>query len=97
MPIRGFRVAFSLPAAVGAVVALAGAPASAATYYVRNGGDDSADGRSHATAWASISKVNSQSFSAGDNVLFHAGDRWRGATLVVDWGGTAEQRAVIGA
>ena len=37
----------------------------AATYYVRNGGDDSADGKSHATAWASLSKVNNYSFAAG--------------------------------
>ena len=33
----------------------------AATYYVRNGGSDSADGRSHATAWASLGKVNGYS------------------------------------
>jgi hypothetical protein len=38
----------------------------AATYYVRNGGNDSADGRSHETAWASLSRVNSFTFAAGD-------------------------------
>src|SRR6188508_1226396 len=68
----------------------------AATYYVRIGGSDSADGRSHATAWASLSKVNGYSFGAGDSVLFHEGDRWVGQ-LTVDWAGTASARAVVGA
>ncbi|HET8697119.1 MAG TPA: right-handed parallel beta-helix repeat-containing protein, partial [Gammaproteobacteria bacterium] len=69
--------------------------ADAATYYVRNGGNDSADGKSHATAWASLSKVNGYSFATGDRVLFHEGDRWVG-TLTVDWAGTSSQRAVVG-
>jgi parallel beta-helix repeat protein len=70
--------------------------AEAATYYVRNGGSDSADGRSHATAWASLSKVNGYSFAAGDRVLFHEGHRWVGQ-LTVDWAGTSSERAVVGA
>jgi parallel beta-helix repeat protein len=70
--------------------------AEAATYYVRNGGSDSADGRSHATAWASLSRVNGYSFAAGDRVLFHEGHRWVGL-LTVDWAGTSSQRAVVGA
>lgn len=69
--------------------------ADAATYYVRNGGNDSADGKSHATAWASLSKVNGFSFAAGDHVLFHEGDRWVGM-LTVDWAGTTTARAVVG-
>src|SRR5262245_19731972 len=70
--------------------------AEAATYYVRSGGNDSADGKSDATAWASLSKVNGFSFAAGDSVLFREGDRWVGQ-LTVDWAGTASQRAVVGA
>src|SRR5262245_51168903 len=70
--------------------------AEAATYYVRNGGSASADGRSHATAWASLNKVNSYSFAAGDSVLFLEGNRWVGQ-LTVDWAGTASERAVVGA
>jgi hypothetical protein len=69
----------------------------AATYYVRNGGDDSADGKSHATAWASIGKVNSFSFAAGDTVLFHEGHVWKQRTLTVDWAGTSSAKAVVGA
>src|SRR5688572_14255902 len=75
---------------------LCASAAEAATYYVRNGGSDSADGRSHATAWASLSRVNSYSFAAGDSVLFHEGHRWVGQ-LTVDWPGTNSTRAVVGA
>src|SRR5262245_24606355 len=70
--------------------------AEAATYYVRNGGSDSSDGKSHATAWASLNKVNSYSFAPGDSVLFLEGNRWAGQ-LTVDWPGTASERAVVGA
>jgi hypothetical protein len=69
----------------------------AATYYVRNGGNDSADGRTHATAWASLNKVNRHAFAAGDSVLLQEGSRFVNQRLRVDWGGTATQRAVIGA
>lgn len=68
----------------------------AATYYVRNGGNDSADGRSHATAWASLDKVNSYAFAAGDAVLLLEGDRFVGQ-VTVDWAGTSSTRAVLGA
>jgi hypothetical protein len=68
----------------------------AATYYVRNGGSDSADGRSHATAWASLSKINGYSFAAGDVVLLHEGDRFLGQ-VTVDWAGTSSARSVLGA
>jgi len=70
--------------------------AEAATYYVRNGGSDSADGRSHGTAWASLGKVNGYSFAAGDRVLFYEGHKWAGV-LSIDWAGTASERAVVGA
>jgi hypothetical protein len=68
----------------------------AATYYVRNGGSDSADGRSHATAWASLSKINAFTFAAGDIVLLHEGDRFLGQ-VTVDWAGTSSARSVLGA
>ena len=68
----------------------------AATYYVRNGGNDSADGRSHTTAWASLNKINNFSFAAGDQVLLYEGDRWVGQ-VTVDWPGTSSAPAVLGA
>lgn len=67
----------------------------AATYYVRNGGSDSADGRSDATAWASLDKVNNFSFASGDQVLLHEGHRWVGL-LTIDWAGTSSAPAVVG-
>lgn len=69
----------------------------AATYYVRNGGNDSANGRTHATAWASLNRVNSHDFAAGDSVLLQEGSRFVGQQLHIDWAGTATQRAVVGA
>lgn len=70
--------------------------AHATTYYVRAGGCDCADGKSDATAWATLAKVNAASFATSDTVLFHEGDRWSGS-LTVDWGGTASSPAVVGA
>jgi hypothetical protein len=68
----------------------------AATYYVRNDGNDRASGTSHAAAWATLDKVNRQSLKSGDVVLFREGDRWQGR-LAVDWSGTASAYATVGA
>ena len=75
---------------------LAACAADAATYYVRAGGNDNADGRSPATAWATLNKVNKQTFATSDIVLLHEGDRFTGS-LTVDWSGTSSQPAVVGA
>jgi len=69
--------------------------ANAATYYVRAGGCDCADGKSDATAWASLSKVNATSFATGDIVLLREADKF-GGTLTVDWSGTSSAPAVVG-
>ncbi|HET7609505.1 MAG TPA: right-handed parallel beta-helix repeat-containing protein [Gammaproteobacteria bacterium] len=69
---------------------------SAATYYVSNDGNDRASGKSAAEAWATLDKVNRQSFKTGDVVLFRDGDRWQGK-LAVDWSGTASAYATVGA
>jgi hypothetical protein len=50
--------------------------ANATTYYVSNTGSDAANGTSTGTAWQTIAKVNSSSFSAGDFILFKKGDSW---------------------
>lgn len=47
------------------------------TYYVSNSGNDSWAGTSTSTPWATISKVNGASLSAGDMVLFQRGGVWR--------------------
>jgi parallel beta-helix repeat protein len=46
----------------------------AATYYVKNSGDDNASGLDDQSAWRTINKVNSFVFSQGDAVLFKRGD-----------------------
>lgn len=51
----------------------------ATTYYVKTGGNDGLAGTSDATAWASLTKVQSSTFSAGDSILFRRGDTFRGA------------------
>jgi hypothetical protein len=51
--------------------------APATTYYVSSStGSDSNTGNSSGAAWQSVAKVNAQSFSAGDSILFRRGDVW---------------------
>lgn len=62
----------------GAVPLPAGAEA-ATTYYVDAArGSDSATGRSPATAWRSLDRVNATTFVPGDRVLLRAGRSWQG-------------------
>jgi len=75
---------------------LVASAAEAATYYVRADGNDNGDGRSHATAWATLGKVSKQSLATSDIVLFHEGDTFSG-TLTVKWAGTSSQLAMVGA
>ncbi|MGL5435634.1 MAG: DUF7594 domain-containing protein [Lachnospiraceae bacterium] len=64
--LMGFNVPLTVAASVNA-------------YYVDSlNGDDSNDGRSEATAWKTLDKVNSTTFQAGDNILFRADRRWDG-------------------
>ena len=55
-------------------------PAWAATYYVKNGGNDSLNGLSDSTAWATIAKVTA-TVRSGDTVYFRSQDTWTGAAL----------------
>lgn len=54
------------------------AAAHATVYYVKNGGDDTLDGMSDATAWATCNKVNAMKniIGPGDEILFNRGDTW---------------------
>jgi hypothetical protein len=71
----------------------------AATYYVRNGGNDAAAGTSESTAWATITKVNNAwsdgTIVAGDNILFRKGDIWHG-TITVSRAGSSGNPITIG-
>jgi hypothetical protein len=78
-------------------LALLGASsADAAIYYVRTGGNDAADGRSHDRAWATLDRVNLQPMRTSDRVLLHEGHRFVGQ-LRVDWSGTSTAPVTIGA
>jgi hypothetical protein len=49
------------------------------TYYVDSvNGSDSNNGTSTSTAWRTLSKVNSTTFSAGDQILFNRGQTFEG-------------------
>ena len=71
-------------------------PLMATNYYVKTGGSDAAAGTSDGAAWATITKVNASTFSAGDSIFFNRGNRFEG-NLIVPSSGTSESYIVIGA
>lgn len=67
-----------------ALLFLVCAPLFATTYCVSNSGSDSNSGTATlpnctgvVSAWQTIAKVNAQTFSPGDSILFQAGGIWR--------------------
>ena len=66
-------------------------------YYVSNDGKDSASGSSPQEAWATVLRVNQETFSPGDAILFRAGDTFSPANLTFKWpsSGTPDQPIVI--
>jgi hypothetical protein len=79
-------------------------------YYVdSSAGDDGKDGKSPATAWKSLTKVNATTLKAGENLCFRAGGSWTGqlkplgsgsaaAPIVIDqYGSGAKPRFDAGA
>lgn len=71
--------------------------ALAATYYVKPDGNDNADGKSHETAWKTLARVNSHAARKGDDVYLLAGGVWNLQQLIINWNGSADNRAIIGA
>jgi len=63
----------------------------AADYYISNSGNDNNNGLSTSNPWQTISKINSMSFSPGDNIYFRAGDEWR-EQLDIPTSGTSTNR-----
>ncbi|WP_159516887.1 hypothetical protein [Sunxiuqinia indica] len=51
------------------------------SYYVSNNGNDSNDGKSPATAWATLSKINTAYLVYGSVVHFERGGTWRGILI----------------
>jgi hypothetical protein len=69
--------------------------ASATNYYVSSTtGNDSSDGKSEATAWVTILKINGKTFKPGDSILFKRGDVWR-ETLIVPSSGSSDAYIVF--
>jgi len=70
--------------------------ASGTNYYISASGSDSANGLTTSTAWATLAKVNSASFIAGDSILFRRGDSWTGQLTYLK-GGISGNPIVYGA
>ena len=70
---------------------------NATNYYVKNGGSDSANGLSDATAWATPSKVTSSmsKFQPGDSILFKKGSTWTNASITIGRAGIAGKNIII--
>ena len=62
---------------ISCLVIAGGCMRSQSTYYVDPSGDDSRDGTSPDKAWRTLSKVNSVSYSPGDQVLLKRGGKWQ--------------------
>lgn len=73
--------------------------ARAETYYIKTGGSDAADGLTDATAWETITKVNTTwaagTFAPGDSILFNKGNSFYG-TITITESGTAGSPIYIG-
>ena len=59
-------------------------------------GDDQQNGLTPATAWSSLSRVNSAVFKPGDTIFFKRGQQWKG-TLWPKGSGSKGNRIVIAA
>jgi hypothetical protein len=71
-------------------------PTFGTKYHVSSSdGSDSDSGQTEALAWATLSKVNTSSFSPGDSILFKAGDIWR-ETLEIPSAGNASSNLYFG-
>jgi hypothetical protein len=70
-------------------------------YFSQSTGSDAAETNSIETPWQTIAKINSTSYSAGDNIYLKSGDTWTIGSgedgIVIDFNGVSnESRIVIG-
>lgn len=68
----------------------------ATNYYVSNSGNDSNSGTSTSTPWKTIAKVNTFTFSPGDQILFRNGETFYGG-LILKGSGASGQPITVGA
>ena len=93
-------VAFALTLGVyfSAGASSASAPLmSPIAYYVSVNGNDANAGTSAATAWKTLSKVRSRTYSAGDKILLEAGKVWSEGTFTFPGSGITLGRYGTGA
>jgi hypothetical protein len=65
-----------------------------ATYYVKNGGSDFADGTSDANAWETLNWARQQTYTSGDHILLKRGSTFNAALILT---GAARNGTVWGA
>lgn len=64
------------------LILVGAAPAKATTYYISMKGDDTYNGQSPTSPWATLARINSLRLSPGDQVLLRGGDTFRGSLHV---------------
>ncbi|MBW2106655.1 MAG: right-handed parallel beta-helix repeat-containing protein, partial [Deltaproteobacteria bacterium] len=74
-----------------AIIVLLAMPLFATDYYVKNGGNDAANGLDDDNAWETIAKVNGESFSGDDIIYFKRGDTWHEKLIPPDSGTSGHQ------
>jgi hypothetical protein len=79
----------ALCACLGAQTQAVSAAPKAATYYVSSSlGNDSNNGLSESSPFATVAKVNTLNLLPGDRVLFKCGDTWQAEQLILSKSGT---------
>ncbi len=68
----------------------------AATYYVSSSGNDTNSGLTESLPWATLTRVNSATFKAGDQILFQRGGTFYGS-LTINQSGATGNPITIGA
>lgn len=55
-------------------------------YVDATNGDNTKDGRTPATAWKTVARVNAETFIAGDHIYFKSGEHWHEQLSITDSG-----------
>jgi hypothetical protein len=95
-PLRRRSGILAVLVAAVAAVGLTGPAHAATSYYVcASGGSDSNDGTSTSTPWATLTKVSSTAFGAGDRIVLCRGGSWDNQVLTLTESGTSTARIAV--
>lgn len=86
---------FSVLFTILLIVSSTNVKAIGTTYYVSSTGSDLNNGTSTSTPWQTLDKVNNTTFTAGDKILFKAGDTFTG-TIIPTASGTSSNSITYG-